>query len=390
VIRKRRLLVPAVSALAVGGVLWAAQGPMPLAKAPSSHSTKAIDAKLAAANTPANGGQAMSVGDGTNVSNQGCSATAGQKGLLSKPMPASQLSPSNNYSITFNDGSGLSCFVWTVDGQVQPAPTPSTTNSKTYTLTFSGGVGATSVSVFVVDGENGGKWDEFTWQNGLTGPAANNTVTFPGGCSASAGAKQLLFNPSSYGAQLSIDFIDGAGFKCDVWTVDGNVAQNDTSFGTKSQHLTFSLPANNPPSWYDPTLTTHTITLSLVNNDKGGKWDQYTWTTPPCGYPPNGGSHLGNVQVNSKGEVTGTLFYKGCPAGGGHKITEQVTGSTATAGTDPNGNFKFGAKPSGTFPATISFAGDNGGPNPLPAADNKFRCDATNSPTPVPCAESGA
>lgn len=354
-IPKRSFILPAISALAVGGVLWAAHGTVPLATN-THHSVKPLNVKLAA--------DPVTVGD---PSNGGCTASAGNKGLLSKPMPVTDpkandpsVTASQNYSITFNDGSGLLCAVWQVDGSTTTSGVSQSGGPKTYTLSIANVDPSKTVMLFVVDKETGGKWDSYAWGPNTNSAAAANGMTFTSNCGSTAGQKNMLFNPSGYGAQFSATYSDATKLQCFVWFVDG-VAQPQSAGGqgtgtSNHQTLTFQLPNNQPSDYYDQP---HTIMLAVVNSEAKSHWDTYTWTKPTCGYPP--GTKLSG-HVSNKGEIIGNLAPSGdpnCSDGKGHKITATFSkGGPQTVTTDPMGNFKFGGHPPDAFPASVSFAGD--------------------------------
>ena len=344
-IPKRNFILPAVSALAVGGVLWAAQGPTPLASKSHSHARQ-LHAKLAA--------DPISVG--------GCNSSAGNKGLLSKPTPPTDPKATNpsatgsvNYTITFNDGSGLACYVWSVNGvnesPVFPSPRPKTTP-----LSHSASVDDT-VMLFVVDGENGGKWDSYTWGPSTNKDAGTKSVVFTPTCASSSGQENLLFGPSGYGQTFSITYNDESAPRCWQWFVDGQPSTDPGNSGTDGgnrQTIHFSFGPH-PPAYYNAA---HTVMLAIVDSDKG-EWDTYTWTKPGC-YPP---ASVITASVNTKGEITGNLApgaNASCTDGKKHRLTATYQkGGPANTDTDKNGNFKFGGKPANNFPATVSFLGDD-------------------------------
>jgi hypothetical protein len=243
VIPKRKFILP-VAGLAVGITLYAVTGPVPLAH---KSGTAKVDPHLAAM-TAANGGKTMEFGP--------CKGTAGRANLLTNFSP-NPTTNSGSYTATYNGTNNLACYVWVVNGS---ATNDTGSGGHPVNLSHAVNLATDTVTLFVVNSDTGGHWDQHTW-----GPAQY------GNCKATGSQTPLLTsfspNPSTNSGSYSATYNGANNLACYVWVVNG-VATSDT--GSGGHPVTLTHPVVNKAD---------TVTLFVVNSDSPAHWDQHTWGT---------------------------------------------------------------------------------------------------------------
>lgn len=103
----------------------------------------------------------------------GCSATAGPETLISSPSAYGvKVSGGVGVFATYSDETVLHCHVWMVNGKIVPDNCTTAANSTSEQLCyrFPPTPGPFTVTLYVVDGDHGGNWDDYTWTTGGTYP----------------------------------------------------------------------------------------------------------------------------------------------------------------------------------------------------------------------------